>query len=150
MKEIILFFSALLLCINNIAQDAHWPLDIYTDDIAGGYNGVPVGGVNFVEDAARGQVMLLDGQDDYVELPPGLLENVTDITITCWFNWAGGGNWQRVYSFGYSNSVGSTPPSVVSTLYLCPKELLVWPSLFLAIAPRGLIRPGVISQSPEQ
>ncbi len=122
MKPIILIFSALLLCINTIAQDAHWPLDIYTDDIAGNYSGVPVGGVNFVEDAARGQVMLLDGQDDYVELPPGLLEDVTDITITCWFNWAGGGNWQRVYSFGYSNSVGSTPPSVVSTLYLCPKD----------------------------
>jgi hypothetical protein len=123
MKQFLLICSALLLYVNTgITQDAHWPLDIYTDDMAGDNDGVPVGGVNFVQDAARGQVMLLDGMDDYVELPPGLLENVTDITITCWFNWAGGANWQRIYSFGYSNTVGSTAPSVVSTLYLCPKD----------------------------
>jgi len=122
MKPILLFCSALFLFINIIAQDAHWPLDADATDIIGSNHGVPVGGVSYIDDAAKGQVLLLDGVSGYVQLPYGLLENVTDITITCWFNWAGGAAWQHVYSFGYSNTDGVNQPTVVSTLYLCPRD----------------------------
>lgn len=117
MKTILLFISALLLCINvSIAQDAHWPLDTDTEDIIGGFHGtMSAGGVSFVDDATRGMVMLLDGIEGYVTLPLGLLDYVEDVTITCWFNWAGGAIWQRVYSFG------NAMPNV-RTLYLCPRD----------------------------
>ncbi|OGC02984.1 hypothetical protein A2V82_02690 [candidate division KSB1 bacterium RBG_16_48_16] len=118
MKTILIISSALLVCISmGIAQeDAHWPLDTNVEDALGYFHGeMTPNGVSFADDPIRGKVMLLDGVSGYVTLPLGLLDFVQDVTITCWFNWAGGGNWQRVYSFG--NSMPN-----VRTLYLCPRD----------------------------
>lgn len=102
-------------------QYAYWPFDTDASDKAKGKNGTPVGGVSYVNDADRGQVLMLDGESGYIELPSGLFENATNITITCWFNWAGGGYWQRVYDLGYTNSDGINQPTVVGSLFLTPK-----------------------------
>lgn len=115
MKIFLYLLSVLLLFVTmGFAQDSYWPLDIYTDDIVGDFTGEPSAtGVSFVEDPVRGPVMQLDGETGYVTLPYGLLDYVQDVTITCWFNWAGGSVWQRVYSFG-------NPEPDVRTVYLCP------------------------------
>jgi len=48
-----------------------------------------------------GMALMLDGIDDYVDLPIGTtISTLTDCTISVWVNWAGGGVWQRVYDFG--------------------------------------------------
>ncbi len=122
MKPVLLFCSATLLFINIAAQDSYWPLNADANDIIGNNHGIPSGGVSYINDALKGQVLLLDGVSGYIQLPHGLLENVNDITIACWFNWTGGAAWQRVYSFGYSNTDGVNQPTVVSTLYLCPSD----------------------------
>ncbi|MBN1999452.1 T9SS type A sorting domain-containing protein [candidate division KSB1 bacterium] len=118
MKTILFSLSTLLLCINFcVAQEeAHWPFDTDVADVFGYYDGEKSpDGVSFVEDATRGKVLQLDGVSGYVTLPLGLLYFVQDVTITCWFNWAGGSIWQRVYSFG------NAMPNV-RTLYLCPQD----------------------------
>lgn len=46
-----------------------------------------------------GQAIDLDGSNDYVKLPAGVVDSV-DFTITCWVNWDGGGAWQRIFDFG--------------------------------------------------
>ncbi len=103
-------------------QYAYWPFDTDASDKAGGKNGTPVGSVSYVNDAERGQVLMLDGESGYIELPSGLFENVTNLTITCWFNWAGGADWQRVYDLGYTDSDGINQPTVVTSLFLSPSD----------------------------
>jgi len=49
---------------------------------------------------ANGQAITLDGGDDYVTLPAGML-NVGDITIASRVYWNGtSGSWQRIFDFG--------------------------------------------------
>ena len=50
-----------------------------------------------------GQAIDLDGTDDYVTLPPGVADS-DDITVAAWVNWAGGGDWQRIFDFGTGTS----------------------------------------------
>ncbi|UCH14892.1 MAG: laminin G domain-containing protein, partial [Bacteroidales bacterium] len=114
MKTFLLTCFALLICITvSNAQDVHWPLNVDANDTVGTQHGTPNGGVSFVNDKVRGQVANFDGDSGFVQLPVGLMENVTDVTITCYFKWAGGAAWQRVFSFG-----NALPD--VRTLYLCP------------------------------
>jgi hypothetical protein len=117
MRTISLLIVAVLICAGFCkAQIAHWPLDNDVNDATGSFHGeMTPDGVYFFNDPVRGQVMWLDGFQGYVTLPAGLLAGIQDVTITCWFNWAGGDVWQRVYSFG------NAMPSV-RTLYLCPQD----------------------------
>jgi hypothetical protein len=140
MKIFLYLVAVVLLCINlSFAQIAHWPLDTDAADIVGDFSGeATTNGVSFVDDDVRGPVMLLDGAEGFVTIPPGLLEGVEDATITCWFNWAGGDNWQRVYSFG--NALPS-----VRTLYLCPQGAHTNESLSLRITIGGQPPEGVFT-----
>lgn len=97
----------------------HFKTDLKDAAASGKLNAVGTSkGISYVTDAAMGSVMQLDGSLGYVTIPPGLFTNVTDLTITCWFNWSGGADWQRVYSFGYT-----TPTQApVRTIYLCPRD----------------------------
>lgn len=121
MKKKILLLSTLLMVFFAgilLAQPiAHWPLDDNANDIIGGKNGTVVGGVQFLNDAERGDVAYLDGVDGIIELPSVLYEDTTiaSTTIGCWFNWEGGANWQRVYSLGL-------PGGLWRMLYFCPKD----------------------------
>lgn len=50
--------------------------------------------------------LLLDGIDDYVELPIGpLISQLTNCTIMTWVNWSGAGEWWRIFDFGTSDAV---------------------------------------------
>ncbi len=44
--------------------------------------------------------VLLDGEDDYVELPAGLISALPAATFVAWLEWSGGDCWQRIFDFG--------------------------------------------------
>lgn len=97
---------------------AHWPLDGNTMEIINNKHGIPsTGGVSWVTDPAMGQCVKLDGVEGIITLPSVIWETEADTntTITCWFNWAGGGNWQRVYSLGLGDPAWKL-------MYLCPRD----------------------------
>ncbi|HTA91606.1 MAG TPA: LamG domain-containing protein [Polyangiaceae bacterium] len=66
----------------------------------------------------------LDGQDDYVNLPNGLISGLTDATLVAWLAWSGGPCWQRVFDFGSTDAgedmVGNATSSVFATTLACP------------------------------
>jgi len=47
----------------------------------------------------------LDGTNDHVTLPTGIVSSHSNFTIEAWVYWEGGGNWQRVFDFGTGTSV---------------------------------------------
>jgi len=101
-KSLLLIVVIAMFAAAAHSQIAHWPLDTDTRDVISVNHGTPsLGGVSFVEDASRGSVMLLDGVEGIVTLPSNLLSGMDNGTITCWFNFSGGANWQRVYGFGH-------------------------------------------------
>jgi len=63
----------------------------------------------------QGQAINFDGFADYVELPIGpLLSTLTDSTFATWVSFPNtGGDWQRVFDFGTSNTAGY--------MFLCPR-----------------------------
>lgn len=109
MRTLLLSAIALILGLGTAsAQELkyEWPFDGSTQEVMNSKHGTPVGnGVNWVDDADRGQVLQLSGEDSYIQLPSPLWEEGqdTNTTITCWYNWAGGAAWQRLYSFGRAN-----------------------------------------------
>jgi hypothetical protein len=66
----------------------------------------------------------LDGTDDYVNLPNGLISHLTDATLVAWLAWNGGPCWQRVFDFGSTDSgednVGNATTSLFATPKRCP------------------------------
>jgi len=65
----------------------------------------------------NGQAIKLDGVDDYVTLPGGIL-NVNDITISARFKWNGTAVYQRIFDFGNNTTqyLFLTPRSASDTL----------------------------------
>ncbi len=57
----------------------------------------------------NGGVLVLNGQQAYLDLPNGLLANLTNITIETWLTDNSSGNWARIYDFG-SSSAGENFP----------------------------------------
>ncbi|MEJ5259472.1 MAG: carbohydrate-binding domain-containing protein [Anaerohalosphaeraceae bacterium] len=64
-----------------------------------------------------GRAIVLDGVDDFVSLPAGVV-NTTDFTAAAWVYWNSGGNWQRLFDFGGGTSeyLFLTPRSGANTL----------------------------------
>ncbi len=46
----------------------------------------------------------LDGVNDYVSLPAGLLSNLTDFSFAAWVFWEGGSIWQRIFDIGQNTN----------------------------------------------
>jgi hypothetical protein len=44
----------------------------------------------------------LDGVDDYVELPSGMVSRFASVTLVAWFTWRDNRSWTRVFDFGQS------------------------------------------------
>jgi hypothetical protein len=63
----------------------------------------------------------LDGVDDYVDLPNGLLSGLTDATLVAWLAWNGGPCWQRVFDFGSSDAGEGMVGKATSSLFVTPK-----------------------------
>jgi len=87
-------------------------------DSAGSADGRLEGGA--VLDGA-GQVTL-DGVDDYVNLPNGLLSGLRDATLIAWLAWSGGPCWQRVFDFGSTDAGEDVAGDATSSLFLTPKR----------------------------
>lgn len=50
----------------------------------------------------------LDGVDDYVDLPNGIVSGLEEVTIAVWLRHLGGGGYTRIFDFGIS-SIGEDP-----------------------------------------
>ncbi|MCJ7655895.1 MAG: hypothetical protein MUO97_11485 [Dehalococcoidia bacterium] len=76
------------------------------------YNGVLIGGPQWVE-GYDGGALKLDGVDDYVALSIGsLMPTLHEATLAIWVNWSGqGGAWQRFIDFGTGQA---------NYIYICP------------------------------
>jgi hypothetical protein len=114
------------------ALAASYTFEGNTTDVTGnGYDGTPAD-ATFFEDAPGdlGRALFFDGIDDHVDLPIGsLLGSLTDITITTWVNFSNeGGDWQRIFDFGTSNTEGY--------MFLCPRTGAAGP-VRLAITKTG-------------
>lgn len=89
-------------------------------DRVGQAHGVVLGGA-VLEGAGA---LTLDGVDDYVDLPNGLISSLEAVTFVTLVEWGGGGCWHRVFDFG-SNPEGedaatSARTSVFMTPASCP------------------------------
>ncbi len=91
---------------------AHYQFDGNTSDSAGSYHGTTTGGPGYT-DATFDRAVTLDGSDDFVTLPAGIVNGLADITLAARVRWDGGSSWQRVFDFG--NGTGSY-------LFLTPKS----------------------------
>jgi hypothetical protein len=71
----------------------------------------------------------LDGNDDYVDLPNGVLSGYTSATIMAWLDWYGGFCWQRIFDFGNSDAgedrVGNATTSLFLTPASCPSQVML-------------------------
>lgn len=47
--------------------------------------------------------LILDGENDYVDLPAGLLSSLANASLEVWFVWEGAAEWQKLFEFGDSN-----------------------------------------------
>lgn len=81
-----------------------------------GNNGLAVGAPAFAA-GHSGQALVLDGTNNYVQLPPNIA-NSNSFTFAAWVNWSGGANWQRIFDFGDDTShyLFLTPGSGSGTL----------------------------------
>ena len=69
-------------------------------DAKGGPAGTLIGGATM-----SGGSAVLNAAGEYVDLPNNILDGLTNATIEMWVTWTGtGGDWQRLFDFGSSNS----------------------------------------------
>jgi autotransporter-associated beta strand protein len=74
-----------------------------TADSSGfGNNGTAVGIPDYT-DGPRGRAVVLDGTNNFVQLP-GTIGNSASFSFAGWVYWNGGGNWQRIFDFGSDTS----------------------------------------------
>lgn len=70
----------------------------------------------------------LDGVDDYVDMPNGVLSSRRSATIMVWLRWSGGPCWQRIFDFGSTDTgedqVGRATTSLFLTPASCPNQVL--------------------------
>jgi Concanavalin A-like lectin/glucanases superfamily len=57
----------------------------------------------------------------YVDLPNGIINQLTSATLEAWVTWTGGGGWQRLFDFGNSGGAENTQGSASTTFYLTPQ-----------------------------
>jgi Concanavalin A-like lectin/glucanases superfamily len=66
--------------------------------------------------SGSGSVTLAGAGSQFVELPSGIVSQLTNATLEVWVTWNGGGGWQRIFDFGDSVATKAS-----TTLYLTPK-----------------------------
>lgn len=63
---------------------------------------------------------VLDGKDDYVDLPNRLLSGLNNATLIAWLSWNGGPCWQRVFDFGSNDAAEGEAGNAVSSVFATP------------------------------
>jgi len=108
--------ATLNITVSGFGLKAHYKFENNANDSIGTNNGTASGSPVYTA-GKIGQAIDLDGTDDYVTLPSGLL-NIEDITIAAWVYWDGGSNWQRIFDFGNNTTqyMFLTPQSASATL----------------------------------
>lgn len=87
------------------------------EDRVGDANAQVVGGARLDPD---GQLDL-DGRNDYVDLPNGVLSSLDDASIVVWFEWLGGFCWERVFDFGSNDRGEDLQGNAITSLFFTPK-----------------------------
>jgi uncharacterized protein YyaL (SSP411 family) len=64
--------------------------------------------------------LVLDGVDDYVDMPNGVLSSRRSVTIIAWLHWAGGTCWQRIFDFGSTDAGEGQVGRATTSLFLTP------------------------------
>ncbi len=67
------------------------------------YHGATLGKIYFSEGIVDSGAVVLNGTDDFVQLP-ATVANQEEITIAAWVFWNGGTPWQRIFEFGNNES----------------------------------------------
>ena len=105
-----------------VGMVSRFPFDVNASDVIGTNNGTFVGGASIVADAQRGNVLALDGTNDYVNLPlSGMAAGRSELTLAMWVRptrWSGtdslydeayNGYWQfSIYVDGWYTRDSST------------------------------------------
>lgn len=96
-------------------------------DLVGGQHGEVLGGANW---SGTGQLRL-DGMDDYVALPSGMLAGLEEVTLVAFLTWRGVPErcWQRIFDFGSNDAstpgeAGNATSSLFVTPSTCPDQSL--------------------------
>lgn len=63
----------------------------------------------------------LDGVDDYVDIPNGVVSGLRNATFIVWLAWNGGGCWQRIFDFGISDRGENAAGIGVTSLFMTPR-----------------------------
>lgn len=67
---------------------------------------IPASGASGPRIAGRlGKAIRLDGSDEYVSLPTGIVSGLSDYTVSAWVNPASDDTWARIFDFGRGTSV---------------------------------------------
>jgi hypothetical protein len=66
--------------------------------------------------------LVLDGVDDYVDMPNGVLSSRRSVTIIAWLRWAGGPCWQRIFDFGSTDAGEGRVGRATTSLFLTPSS----------------------------
>lgn len=85
-------------------------------DLVGSATATLIGGGTLTTEGA----LELDGVDDYVDLPNGILSNLQAVTITLLLTWHGGPCWQRLLDFGSSVTEEGTASAARTSLLVTP------------------------------
>ena len=96
---------------------AHYQFQGNASDLTGRWHGSIFGSPDYPR-GWNDQIIFFDGENDYVQLPTGMISNLSDVTFATRFRWDGGGSWQRVFDFGNNTSqyIYLTPSSNAGTL----------------------------------
>jgi hypothetical protein len=93
-------------------------------DSVGGADGVMLGDAR-----PHDGTLVLDGANDYVQLPRQLLSSLRAVTLLVWLEWQGGDCWQRVFEFGLRHTTESGELVVDASLFLtiqgCPAKAVM-------------------------
>lgn len=85
-------------------------------DRIGAADGRALGGAELAGDGT----LTLDGDDDFVDLPNGLISDLQSATVMAWVQWFGGVCWQRIFDFGSSDQGEGMVGNVVSSVFVTP------------------------------
>lgn len=84
-------------------------LDVLWDDSPAGEPPTlePVPATRTAGQAGFGNAIRLNGPEpnQFVDMPDGIVDGLTDFTIAAWVNWDGGQTWSRVFDFGTGTTV---------------------------------------------
>ena len=80
---------------------AHYPFDGTTGDASGNANDpIIFNGSPGLVAGKYGSALGLNGTNQSVMLPAGLMAGATNFTFAAWVYWNGGATWQRIFDFG--------------------------------------------------